>query len=167
MNGRPSKGTRTGACRSRGTPIILTSNNHPRAACCTGCKRPLTGVTRLSATSTWLTTRCRPRQGRASRLHVRQDVSRNTAGQTRPTATTPRLARRVGAGTSAGADSSANTTQSLYLGRRYAPPSSYIVELPNDEGEALLDELWAHATRDELTWTHIWRPGDLLMWDNR
>ncbi|MCC2664002.1 MAG: hypothetical protein K0S35_1924 [Geminicoccaceae bacterium] len=52
----------------------------------------------------------------------------------------------------------------LYLGRRFG---SYIPPLPLDESEALLDELWAHATRDELTWTQRWQLGDLIVWDNR
>ena len=35
------------------------------------------------------------------------------------------------------------------------------------ESEALLDEVWQHATRDELTWYNTWRVGDLVLWDNR
>tara|TARA_B100000676_G_scaffold311114_1_gene379859 strand:- start:747 stop:1646 length:900 start_codon:yes stop_codon:yes gene_type:complete len=107
-------------------------------------------------------------RSRISGLHVRQDVSRNTAGQPRPTATTPKTREDVSGPVHPLVRIHPETRRkALYLGRRYAPPSSYIVELPNDDGEALLDELWAHATRDELTWTHFWRPGDLLMWDNR
>ena len=33
--------------------------------------------------------------------------------------------------------------------------------------DALLDEIWAAVTEDTLTWYHQWRPGDLVMWDNR
>ena len=54
--------------------------------------------------------------------------------------------------------------KALYLGRRR---NSYIEGLPLDESEALLDEVWTHATRDALTWTHRWRAGDLVIWDNR
>ena len=54
--------------------------------------------------------------------------------------------------------------QCLYLGRRL---SSYIVGLPVDESERLLDELWAHTVREQRTWSHSWKPGDLLVWDNR
>lgn len=52
----------------------------------------------------------------------------------------------------------------LFLGRRR---NSYVVGLPLDESEALLDELWAHATRPEFTFRQSWRVGDLLIWDNR
>jgi len=36
-----------------------------------------------------------------------------------------------------------------------------------DDSNALLDEIWAQATRDSLTWRHRWRVGDLVLWDNR
>jgi taurine dioxygenase len=52
----------------------------------------------------------------------------------------------------------------LFLGRRL---KSYIVGLPLEESEALLDELWAHTTQKAFTWTHKWMPGDLIIWDNR
>jgi taurine dioxygenase len=52
----------------------------------------------------------------------------------------------------------------LYLGRR---PNAYIDGLPVDESEALLNALWSHATQPQFTWRHAWRPGDILMWDNR
>jgi len=52
----------------------------------------------------------------------------------------------------------------MYLGRR---PYSYIPGLPLEESEQLLDELWAHATQEHLTWHHEWRVGDVIIWDNR
>jgi taurine dioxygenase len=52
----------------------------------------------------------------------------------------------------------------LYLGRRR---NAYIEGLPLAESEALLDELWAFATNERLTWRHRWRAGDLVLWDNR
>lgn len=57
--------------------------------------------------------------------------------------------------------------RALYLGRRRAWPSNYIIGLPNNESEALLDKLWAHATQPKYAWTHIWRVGDIVLWDNR
>ena len=52
----------------------------------------------------------------------------------------------------------------LYLGRRR---NAYIEGLGLAESEALLDEVWRFATRDELTWYNKWRVGDLVLWDNR
>lgn len=52
----------------------------------------------------------------------------------------------------------------LYLGRR---DWASIPELPPAESEALLDELWRYAARDEYVWRQEWQPGDLIIWDNR
>jgi taurine dioxygenase len=41
-----------------------------------------------------------------------------------------------------------------------------IVELPADESEELLEELFAHLYSDAAIWKHDWRQGDLVMWDN-
>ena len=35
------------------------------------------------------------------------------------------------------------------------------------EGDRLLDELIAHATRPEFVYRHRWQAGDLVIWDNR
>jgi taurine dioxygenase len=52
----------------------------------------------------------------------------------------------------------------LYLGRRR---NAYLMGLDVAESEALLDELWSFVGRPEFTWEHIWRVGDLVLWDNR
>lgn len=52
----------------------------------------------------------------------------------------------------------------LFLGRR---TNAYIPGLPLDESEALLDELWAHATRAEFQYRHRWQIGQVVVWDNR
>jgi len=39
--------------------------------------------------------------------------------------------------------------------------------LPDAETEALVAELVAHATQRQFVYTHRWRVGDLVMWDNR
>ena len=52
----------------------------------------------------------------------------------------------------------------LYLGRRR---NAYLMGLELAESEALLDAIWAYATRPEFCWTHRWRVGDLVLWDNR
>ena len=56
------------------------------------------------------------------------------------------------------------TCDYLYLGRR---PKSYLMGLEIAESEALLDALWAHATKPAFTWQHEWQIGDLVIWDNR
>lgn len=52
----------------------------------------------------------------------------------------------------------------LYLGRRRM---AWIEGMGLAESEALLDEIWARATHPASTWTHRWRVGDLVLWDNR
>jgi len=54
--------------------------------------------------------------------------------------------------------------KALYLGRRR---NAWIIGMPLDESEAVLDQLWAHATQPALAWTHDWQAGDTLIWDNR
>ena len=39
--------------------------------------------------------------------------------------------------------------------------------MPDNEVEALLKELVAHATQRQFVYTHRWRLNDLVMWDNR
>lgn len=53
---------------------------------------------------------------------------------------------------------------SLYLGRR---PNAWIVGLSDTESDALLDSLWAHIQNGPHMWAQCWRPGDLVIWDNR
>jgi taurine dioxygenase len=52
----------------------------------------------------------------------------------------------------------------LYLGRRR---NAYLVGLALAESEALLDQLWGFVDRPEFAWEHVWRVGDLVLWDNR
>jgi len=52
----------------------------------------------------------------------------------------------------------------LYLGRRR---NAYVQGLPLAESEALLDELWSIATREEFAWHNEWQVGDVVLWDNR
>jgi alpha-ketoglutarate-dependent 2,4-dichlorophenoxyacetate dioxygenase len=42
-----------------------------------------------------------------------------------------------------------------------------IFEMPEGEGNALVEELIAHTTQRQFVYTHRWRPHDLVMWDNR
>jgi alpha-ketoglutarate-dependent taurine dioxygenase len=51
----------------------------------------------------------------------------------------------------------------LFMGEH----ASHIDGRPIEEGRALLARLEAHATAERFLYRHHWRPGDLLMWDNR
>ena len=53
--------------------------------------------------------------------------------------------------------------KSLYIGNH----ASHILGMPEAEGEALLAELVEHATQPQFVYTHQWRDGDLVLWDNR
>lgn len=53
--------------------------------------------------------------------------------------------------------------QSLYL----AAHAARILDMPDAEGQALLEELIEHATQRQFVYTHRWRQHDLVMWDNR
>lgn len=39
--------------------------------------------------------------------------------------------------------------------------------LPRDESDAILQRLFDHQEQPQFVYEHAWRPGDLLMWDNR
>ncbi len=52
----------------------------------------------------------------------------------------------------------------LFLGRRR---NAYLLGLERAESEDLLDELWNFVSRSEFVWEHVWRVGDLVLWDNR
>ncbi len=53
--------------------------------------------------------------------------------------------------------------KSLFIGRHaYRIPG-----MEDGEAQALLDELLAYACRPPRTYAHAWKPGDVMMWDNR
>ena len=39
--------------------------------------------------------------------------------------------------------------------------------MDEEEGKKLLADLIAHATQRQFVYTHRWRVGDLVMWDDR
>jgi alpha-ketoglutarate-dependent 2,4-dichlorophenoxyacetate dioxygenase len=53
--------------------------------------------------------------------------------------------------------------EALYIGQH----ATHIVGWPRAEGERFLDELNAFATQPQFIYTHKWRVGDLVIWDNR
>jgi len=42
-----------------------------------------------------------------------------------------------------------------------------ILDLPEDESTRLLKHLWDHSEQRAFVYEHVWRKGDLLLWDNR
>jgi alpha-ketoglutarate-dependent 2,4-dichlorophenoxyacetate dioxygenase len=53
--------------------------------------------------------------------------------------------------------------RALYIGSH----ATHIVGWPRVDGERFLDELNAFATESRFVYTHQWRPGDFVIWDNR
>lgn len=105
---------------------------------------------------------------RIAGLHIKHDNSKNTSGGERPTVSQPQGREDVNGPVHPIVRIHPETNKkALYLGRRYKWPSSFVVELGDDESEELLNELWAHATQDSLKWTHSWKPQEGLLWDNR
>ncbi|MBV9829783.1 MAG: TauD/TfdA family dioxygenase [Alphaproteobacteria bacterium] len=98
----------------------------------------------------------------------KQDASRNSAGVLRPGLKVPERPEEVPGPMHPLLRVHPDTGRTtLYLGRRRVYPSQFIEGLDETESEAVLARLWAHATRPELSWTHVWKPGDFLVWDNR
>jgi hypothetical protein len=85
--------------------------------------------------------------------YVRQGVTPTDDPLTSPGAVHPLVCRHPDTG-----------RRMLYLGRRR---NAYLVGLGLAESEALLNELWAFVDRSEFAWEHVWRVGDLVLWDNR
>jgi taurine dioxygenase len=54
--------------------------------------------------------------------------------------------------------------KALYLNRLMTVA---IEGMPDAESEPLLNALYDHAEKPELVYTHVWRKGDLIVWDNR
>jgi len=95
----------------------------------------------------------------------RHDSSRNSVGELRKgfkDVTDPREA--PGAIHPLVRTHPATRRNALFLGRRR---NGYIIGLPLDESEDLLNRLWAHASKPEFAWYQQWKVGDLIMWDNR
>jgi taurine dioxygenase len=100
-----------------------------------------------------------------SQIH---DASRNSAGVLRPTVKMPTRPEEVpGPAHPLVRLHPVTGKRALYLGRRRDWPSNYIIGISNEESEALLDKLWAHATQPKYAWKHSWKVGDLVLWDNR
>ena len=42
-----------------------------------------------------------------------------------------------------------------------------VIGMPLPAGRILIRDLTEHATQTPLVWRHVWKPGDLVLWDNR
>src|SRR5438067_11563052 len=95
----------------------------------------------------------------------RHDASRNSAGELRRGfVDAPDPSQTVGAEHPIARTHPVTGRKALFLGRRR---DAYIPDLPLADSEALLDALWAHASKPEFAWYQQWRAGDLILWDNR
>lgn len=54
--------------------------------------------------------------------------------------------------------------KALYVNR---PMTGYIEGMPAEESAETLEAPFRHAEDRRFVYEHEWRPGDLLMWDNR
>jgi taurine dioxygenase len=54
--------------------------------------------------------------------------------------------------------------KALYVNRLM---STRIEDMPETESDALLNFLFDHSEKPEFVYTHVWRKGDLVVWDNR
>lgn len=102
---------------------------------------------------------------RIAGLRCKHDASRNSAGELRKSFGEPASPIEAPGAVHPLVRTHPETRRlALFLGRRR---NAYIEGLSLDESEALLNRLWAEATRPEHCWTQVWRVGDLVMWDNR
>ncbi|MBS0518765.1 MAG: TauD/TfdA family dioxygenase [Proteobacteria bacterium] len=60
-------------------------------------------------------------------------------------------------------DNPINGRRALYIGAH----AGFIVGWPQETGEALLYELGQRADQPEFRFSHAWREGDVIVWDNR
>jgi taurine dioxygenase len=58
----------------------------------------------------------------------------------------------------------ATRRKALYVNRLM---TESIVGMPSEESDRLLASLFAHAEQRQFVYEHLWRPGDVILWDNR
>jgi taurine dioxygenase len=58
----------------------------------------------------------------------------------------------------------ATKRKALYVNRLM---TREIEGLPREESDALLQMLFDHQEQPQFVYAHVWRPGDIVMWDNR
>jgi taurine dioxygenase len=101
---------------------------------------------------------------RAKKLQIKHDGTRDSAGNVRKgVQDDPNPMTAAGYAHPAVIKDPGTGKPALFLGRR---PRAYVVGLPLDESEALLDELWKHAIGKNNVYEHRWTVGDVLIWSN-
>jgi taurine dioxygenase len=45
--------------------------------------------------------------------------------------------------------------------------TDHILDVPRAESDRLLESLFDHQEQRRFVYEHVWRPGDLILWDNR
>jgi taurine dioxygenase len=101
-----------------------------------------------------------------------EDIKRRIAGRRAlnayQTDTTLRSASYEGAGSSCWhpvvRTHPATGRKALYVNRLM---TREIEGLPRAEGDAILQQLFNHQEQGRFVYEHVWRPGDIVIWDNR
>ncbi len=88
----------------------------------------------------------------ANRITVGETPATEAQKRERPPVTHPMVRTHPDAGTKA-----------LYIGTHI----DFIHGMTRPESDALVAELMDHAARPQFRYNHVWRTGDLVMWDNR
>jgi taurine dioxygenase len=57
-----------------------------------------------------------------------------------------------------------NGRKAIYIDRLM---SQHIVDMPEAQSEAILSRIYDFIEREEFCYEHVWKKGDVLMWDNR
>jgi taurine dioxygenase len=104
-------------------------------------------------------------RARAQSLKVKHDSTYGSSGIPRPGMTAPASpVEAIGYPHPILRKIPSTGDEAIFLGRR---TNGYVMGLPLDESEALLDELWAHSTQPQFCYQHKWQVGQVVVWDNR
>ncbi|MGE0630361.1 MAG: TauD/TfdA dioxygenase family protein [Hyphomicrobiaceae bacterium] len=57
-----------------------------------------------------------------------------------------------------------NGRKAIYLDRLM---TQHLVDVPTEESDAILNRVYDFIEQDEFCYEHVWKKGDVLMWDNR
>lgn len=57
-----------------------------------------------------------------------------------------------------------NGQKAIYVDRLM---TTHLVDVPEDESDEILARVFDHIEKPEFVYEHVWKKGDLIMWDNR